>query len=406
MVNNVIEVRGLTVIRGPTRARRARRDDRVRGDRPARSERLRQVHAAALDRRRPAGRGRRRARCWASPPAARRCATGSATSPRSPACTTTSRSPRTCASSPACSAAPTREVDKAIDAVDLRSHADAQVGRLSGGQRSRASLAVALLGQPGPAGPRRAHGRPRPGAAPRPLDPLPPSSPTTAPRSWSPATSWTRPSAATSCCSCATGRSSPTTPRRRSRSAPAADDIESAFLKLVEERGGMSPRDHPRRRRPGAHPDPPRPSHRRDAAGAALPADLAAVVDVQGLVRRSVRQVRAGAAGDVPVHRDVPRDQRDHAARALQRHPRAAAGDADGQARLPARVRRRVRPRRRRPGAARGHGVGRPARPRHRRARSGCSAWSRSPTPSSAPRSACSSAPSRRPSSRRCSSCR
>ncbi len=40
------------------------------------------------------------------------------------------------------------EVDKAIDAVDLRSHADAQVGRLSGGQRSRASLAVALLGSP------------------------------------------------------------------------------------------------------------------------------------------------------------------------------------------------------------------------------------------------------------------
>ena len=40
------------------------------------------------------------------------------------------------------------EVDKAIDAVDLRSHADAQVGRLSGGQRSRASLAVALLDSP------------------------------------------------------------------------------------------------------------------------------------------------------------------------------------------------------------------------------------------------------------------
>src|SRR3954454_7812670 len=40
------------------------------------------------------------------------------------------------------------EVDKAIDAVDLGSHADAVVGRLSGGQRSRASLAVALLGSP------------------------------------------------------------------------------------------------------------------------------------------------------------------------------------------------------------------------------------------------------------------
>jgi ABC-2 type transport system ATP-binding protein len=40
------------------------------------------------------------------------------------------------------------EVDRTIDAVDLRSHADEVVGRLSGGQRSRASLAVALLGDP------------------------------------------------------------------------------------------------------------------------------------------------------------------------------------------------------------------------------------------------------------------
>ncbi len=40
------------------------------------------------------------------------------------------------------------EVRRAIDAVDLGSHADGVVGRLSGGQRSRASLAVALLNQP------------------------------------------------------------------------------------------------------------------------------------------------------------------------------------------------------------------------------------------------------------------
>ncbi len=39
-------------------------------------------------------------------------------------------------------------VQRAIDAVDLRSHADQVVGDLSGGQRSRASLAVALLGEP------------------------------------------------------------------------------------------------------------------------------------------------------------------------------------------------------------------------------------------------------------------
>ena len=40
------------------------------------------------------------------------------------------------------------QVDEAIEAVDLGSHADQVVGRLSGGQRSRASLAVALLGSP------------------------------------------------------------------------------------------------------------------------------------------------------------------------------------------------------------------------------------------------------------------
>ena len=40
------------------------------------------------------------------------------------------------------------EVDRCIDAVDLRDQADQVVGNLSGGQRSRASLAVALLGTP------------------------------------------------------------------------------------------------------------------------------------------------------------------------------------------------------------------------------------------------------------------
>ena len=40
------------------------------------------------------------------------------------------------------------EVDRVTQAVDLTSHADAVVGRLSGGQRSRVSLAVSLLGEP------------------------------------------------------------------------------------------------------------------------------------------------------------------------------------------------------------------------------------------------------------------
>jgi ABC-2 type transport system ATP-binding protein len=40
------------------------------------------------------------------------------------------------------------EVDRAVEVVDLADHRDQVVGRLSGGQRSRASLAVALLGTP------------------------------------------------------------------------------------------------------------------------------------------------------------------------------------------------------------------------------------------------------------------
>ncbi len=40
------------------------------------------------------------------------------------------------------------EADEAITSVDLASHRDQVVARLSGGQRSRVSLAVALLGKP------------------------------------------------------------------------------------------------------------------------------------------------------------------------------------------------------------------------------------------------------------------
>lgn len=40
------------------------------------------------------------------------------------------------------------QVRRVVEAVDLGRHADAVVGRLSGGQRSRASLAVALLNEP------------------------------------------------------------------------------------------------------------------------------------------------------------------------------------------------------------------------------------------------------------------
>ncbi|ALG12800.1 ABC transporter ATP-binding protein [Kibdelosporangium phytohabitans] len=44
--------------------------------------------------------------------------------------------------------APRADVRRVIDEVGLADHANAMVGQLSGGQRSRASLAVALLGKP------------------------------------------------------------------------------------------------------------------------------------------------------------------------------------------------------------------------------------------------------------------
>ena len=40
------------------------------------------------------------------------------------------------------------DIERVIEAVDLASHADVRVDRLSGGQQSRASLAAALLGDP------------------------------------------------------------------------------------------------------------------------------------------------------------------------------------------------------------------------------------------------------------------
>ena len=88
-----------------------------------------------------------------------------------------------------------RVLGVAGDRVDERSRpsgsrrdADRVVDRLSGGQRARASLATALLGEPGAARARRADRRPGSGAAARPVGRRSTSSPTAARRSSSRAT--------------------------------------------------------------------------------------------------------------------------------------------------------------------------------------------------------------------------
>jgi ABC-2 type transport system ATP-binding protein len=48
----------------------------------------------------------------------------------------------------ACVGAPRADVDRVVDQVDLAPCADQLVGSLSGGQRSRVSLAISLLGEP------------------------------------------------------------------------------------------------------------------------------------------------------------------------------------------------------------------------------------------------------------------
>jgi ABC-2 type transport system ATP-binding protein len=48
----------------------------------------------------------------------------------------------------ACLGAPREDVDRVVDEVDLASYAGQLAGSLSGGQRSRVSLAIALLGRP------------------------------------------------------------------------------------------------------------------------------------------------------------------------------------------------------------------------------------------------------------------
>ena len=103
----------------------------------------------------------------------RRCGAASATSPSPRASTPTSPCATTSRYFATVLGAPGDAVDRAIDAVDLASHADAPVGTplrrpaVAGLARRRPRR------RPRAARPRRADRRPRPGPAPRPLGPLP-----------------------------------------------------------------------------------------------------------------------------------------------------------------------------------------------------------------------------------------
>ena len=120
-----------------------------------------------------------------------------------------------------------------------------------------------------------------------------------------------------------------------------------------------------------------------------------------------LRRDRRAAARHLPVRRDVPRHVGRHPARAHLGDPRAAAHDADRQARPAARLRAGLR--RSSPivqAALATRALGHAARPGRRGTRCGCCSSSRSATPCWAWRSGSSSARSRPPSSRPCSSCR
>ena len=187
------------------------------------------------------------------------------------------------------------EVDAASRPSTSPTTGDQVVGRLSGGQRSRASLAVALLGEPGPAGARRADGRPRPGAAPRPVGAVPPARRSGAVR----VRVQPRDGRGRALRPAAADAGGPDHRRRHPRRDPAEDRRRrhrAAFLALVEEEATDERHPHhprsgePRspRRSPspsGCSPSSAATTARSHAAGAAVPADHPALVDVRGPAR-------------------------------------------------------------------------------------------------------------------------
>ena len=222
-------------------------------------------------------------------------------------------------------------------------------------------------------------------------------------RSSSRATSWTRPSAATSSCSSAAGGSSP---------SDAAAEIRAARRRRVDGRGlPTARRDRGDRvtrgavatARSRAPAGPPRPPHDRAAAARPVRAHRPARLALRRPAGR-LRPHRRTAARALPLHRDVPRHVDHDAAGAHDGDARAADDPAAHEARAARRIQRRVRARRDGAGGARLRARVPPARARRRRlpvvdrspgdpervlgTHSACSR-ARSPAPSSRPSSSC-----------------
>ena len=98
------------------------------------------------------------------PPPARLPAAGARVPPAASARSTSSTTSPSSRSGP--TAGPRHdEVRRVLTLVGLDAVMHKRIGQLSGGMRRRVGIAQALLGRPGAPGPRRAHRRPRPGAA-------------------------------------------------------------------------------------------------------------------------------------------------------------------------------------------------------------------------------------------------
>ena len=199
--------------------------------------------------------------------------------------TTTSRSSRTSTTSAGCSARPKSDVDRVVAEVDLalRAH-EPRVAALAAGSAAASRSASPCSARRScscstsrPSGSTRCCARTC-GSCSRRLAASGTTLLVVEPRDGR------GPRAATACCSCATARSSPTTPRPACSPRPAPPTTTTPSCVLIEraaEAERHDPAADPRDRGPGARAGPPRPAHDRHAARGARAADRADRLDLR-----------------------------------------------------------------------------------------------------------------------------